>query len=172
MKAIHLRKLVVIAVLVVAPHRAMCQEAADNEDHSVVLQLGPAVERNLNNKTSGSGGTMAVEFTPIEDVLEIEIGTSVLSSSGGRELGGEIMFKKPYHLSPTSEIMIGIGPQVGRKYQDANAGTSFGVTFAFDLMFWPTKDIGWYINPEYGYGIGKSNGERSIGASIGIAFGL
>ncbi len=65
-----------------------------------------------------------------------------------------------------------VGPQIGRKYRGVDTGTSFGVAFALDLMFWPTKNIGWYISPEFGYGIGKSNGERSIGASVGIEFGL
>jgi hypothetical protein len=172
LNAINLRKLAVLGVLVVVPHYAMCQEAAETEDHSIVLQVGPAVERNLSNKTSNSGSTIAVEFTPIEDVLEIEVGATSLNSAGQRELGGEVLFKKPYHLSSTTEIMIGVGPQIGRKYQGVDTGTSFGVAFALDLMFWPTKNIGWYLSPEYGYGVGKSNGERSIGASVGIEFGM
>jgi len=111
---------------------------------------------------------VAVEFTPIEDVLEVEVGTTLLNSAGQRELGGEVLFKKPFRLSPTSELMIGVGPQVGRKLQGADSGTSIGMAFALDLMFWPTKKIGWYFSPEYGYGLGNSKGEKSIGASVGI----
>lgn len=172
MTAINLRRFALMGALIIIPHYAMCQETSGNEDRTIVLQLGPTIERNLNNKTSSSGGTMAVEFTPIEDVLEIEVGATVLRSAGQRELGGEILFKKPYSLSPTTEFMIGIGPQVGWKYQGTDTGTSFGIAFALDLMFWPAKSIGWYIGPEFGYGIGKNSGERSIGASIGIEFRL
>jgi hypothetical protein len=28
-------------------------------------------------------------------------------------------------------------------------------------MFWPTKHVGWFFEPSYGYGVGKSRGDRS-----------
>jgi hypothetical protein len=169
---IHIGKLVVIGVLVVIPQYAMCEVEGGKEDHSVVFQIGPSVERNLTNKSSNSGSTMAVEFTPIEDELEVEVGATLLNSSGQRELSGEVLFKKPYRLSPTSEFMIGIGPQVGHSYQGADSGNSYGLALAFDLMFWPSRNVGWYFSPEYGYGLGRNAGEHSIGASVGILFGL
>ncbi len=169
---LNLRNFVVIWVLAGISHHAMCEEAANDENHSIVLQLSPAVERNLGNKTFSRGGTVAVEFTPVEDVLEIETGVTALSSAGQRELSGEILFMKPFRLSTATELMVGMGPQAGRKFRGADTGTSFGIAFAMDMMFWPAKNLGWYIGPEYGYGVGKSSGERSIGASIGIEFGL
>ncbi len=171
MNAKNLRKLIVLWIFVVISHHAIGQQSVDKVDNSFVIEIGPAVERNLNNKTSNFGSTVAIEFTPIEDVLEVEVGATLLNSAGQRELGEEILFKKPFRLSPTSELMIGMGPQVGRKLQGTDSGTSIGMAFALDLMFWPTKKIGWYFSPEYGYGLGNSKGEQSIGASAGILFG-
>lgn len=160
-----------LGVLVVVSHHAIGQELAAKEDKSFEIQIGPTVERNRNNNTSSRGGTVAVEFTPIEDVLEAEVNATLLNSNGQREWNSEVLFKKPFRLSPTSEFMVGIGPQVGRKLQGAGTGTSLGMVVALDLMFWTTSQFGWYFGPEYGYGVGRSRGERTTGASAGVVVG-
>jgi len=161
----------IIGVLIVISHHAFGQESLDQRDHSFALAAGVAIENNLANKTSSSGSTLSAEFTPIEDVLEIEVGTTLLNSSGEQELAEEVLFKSPYRLSSTSELDIGIGTQFSRKLQGADSASSFGMAFALEFMFWPSKEIGWSFNPEYGYGLGNSKGEQTIGASIEILFG-
>lgn len=171
MNLVNIGKLALLGALVLVSHRAMGQESIAKEDKSFVVLIGPTVERNLNNNTFNRGGTAAVEFTPIEDVLEIEVNATLLNSTGQREWSSEILFKKPFRLSPTSELMVGIGPQVGRKLQGADRGPSTGIALALDLMFWETNEFGWYLGPEYGYGLGRSRGERTIGVSAGIVVG-
>ena len=59
---------------------------------------------------SSAGPTVAVEFTPIKEWLEIEIGTGPLFSSGTTDWSTDILFKKPFDLSDTVELMVGAGP--------------------------------------------------------------
>ncbi len=166
-----MQHLAAFGVLIVISHRAFGQESEDQRDHSFALGAGYTVESNLGNKTSSSGSTVSAEFTPIEDALEIEVDATLLNSSGQQELGEEVLFKSPYRLSSTSELDIGVGPQFGRKLQGSDSTTSFGMALALEFMFWPSKEIGWSFNPEYGYGLGNSKGEQTFGASIGILFG-
>jgi hypothetical protein len=167
----NLRVLVTLGVLVAVPYHAAGEERAET-DHSFTLEFGPAGERNLNDRTSNFGGSVGVEVTPIEEWLEIEAGATLLTTGGRREIEGDVLFKKPFRLSSTAEFMVGLGPQASRKLYGEGRGTSIGLEFILDFMFWPTKNLGWYFEPGYGYGIGNSKGERSFGGSVGILFGF
>ena len=112
-----------------------------------------------------------METTAIEDWLEIELGASRLNGRGRRADSIELIFKKPFRLSSNAEVMIGLGPETGRTSGNGGTERSRSITFALDFMFWPEKKIGWFLEPTYGYGIGPSRGERSLGISGGILFG-
>src|ERR1039457_125417 len=84
------------------------------EDHAFVVESERAGERNIRDGCSNFGATLVVEATPIEEWLELEFGVTALVTSGHPELSSDLIFKKPFRLSPTSEFMIGLGPTVAR----------------------------------------------------------
>jgi hypothetical protein len=140
------------------------------EGWSPVFEIGPALDREIKGGTTNYGAGIAVEVTPIEDWLEIEAGIARLITAGRAETGFDVLFKKPFTLTQTAELMIGLGPEVTQTTVNGVRATSHAVEFALDLMVWPTKNIGWFVEPGYGVGIGNSRGERSFGASAGLLF--
>ncbi len=146
-------------------------QQADYVDHSAVLGLGPEYDRDLDNKASARGGTVSVEVTPIEGWLEIEFGATFLKAAGRRATAVDLLFKKPFRLSSTTEFMIGAGPQLGRESRDGDRKSTKEVEFVLDFMFWRSRNLGWFVEPSYGYGLGQSRGDRSIGVSAGMLIG-
>src|SRR4029077_4532836 len=72
---------------------------------------------------------------------------TTLGTAGHKELSGDILLKKPFRLSPTAEFMLGAGPSFFRPLNGSERGNSTSIEFALDWMFWPTKDLGWFIEP-------------------------
>jgi hypothetical protein len=87
----------------------------------------------------------AAEIAPIEDWLEIEAGVSALATTRHTELSEDVVFKKPFRLTSTAELMIGLGPFVSHTSSHPDVGSSHGVEIVFDFMFWPHKTRGWYL---------------------------
>jgi len=139
-------------------------------DHSFILEIGTAGEWPLNGERPNFGGTIAGEIEPIENWLELEFGVSTLATAGHTELSGDLLFKKPFRLSPTVEFMVGAGPSLSRTLNGPDAGTSWNVEFALDWMFWPTKNIGWFIEPTWS--VNPKNGQQAAAVSIGILIGF
>jgi hypothetical protein len=146
--------------------------AAKDEDaeHKFVLEFGTTGEWPVSNEPGNFGGTFAVEFTPIENWLELEIGFTTLNTTGHSDLSGDLLFKKPFHVAPGFEFMVGAGPSVSQTLNGPDRGTKVNAEFALDFMFWPTKDVGWYFEPTYS--INPRTGERSAAFSIGLLFGF
>jgi hypothetical protein len=143
--------------------------AQDDREHALVLQIGPAGEWPFNDRAN-FGGMFAVEKTVIEDWLEIEVGLTALGTAGRTELSGDILFKKPFRISPTFEFMIGVGPSISRALNGEDQSTTVSAGFALDFMFWPTKDIGWFVEPTWT--INPRNGQQSFAASAGLLIGI
>jgi len=139
-------------------------------DHALVLEIGTAGEWPLDGSRPNFGGTIAAEITPIENWLELEFGLTMLGTAGHTEVSGDILFKKPFQLSPTVEFMIGAGPSLSRTLNGPERGTAVSAEFALDFMFWPTKNLGWYIEPTWS--INPRNGQQSAAISIGILIGF
>ena len=114
---------------------------------------------------------MAFEFTAIEHQLEIEVGTQYLSTSNPKELGAQVIFKKPFDLAQDIELGIGLGPAIWRKTSSSSNSLQSGVAFVADFMFWTTKKVGWYLSPSYTYGT-SGGAERVIGLSVGLLFSM
>jgi hypothetical protein len=146
-------------------HHARAQE----REHAYVLEIGPAGEWPLGDR-SNFGGTFAIESTPIENWLELELGLTMLSTSGRSEWSGDLLFKKPFRISPEFEFMVGAGPSVGKTLNGPDRDTDVSATFALDFMFWPTKNLGWFVEPTWS--INPKNGHQAIGASAGILIGI
>jgi hypothetical protein len=146
--------------------------AAKDEDveHKFVLELGTAGEWPLTNEPGNFGGTFAVEFEPIENWLELEFGFTTLNTTGHSDLSGDLLFKKPFKITPSFEFMMGAGPSVSQTLNGPDRGTKVSAEFALDFMFWPTKDVGWFFEPTYS--INPRTGERSAAFSVGLLFGF
>jgi hypothetical protein len=75
---------------------------------------------------------VAVEFTPLKDWLEIEFGTGPLFDSGTTDWSTDILFKKPFDLSNTTELTVGAGPAFDTAFGSA---TQIGIEFALISCF-------------------------------------
>ncbi len=165
------RALVPAALLALAAPAARGQSApAEGDDHRAVIEIGLAGERGVTGSSSSAGGTVAVEFTPIENWLELESGVTALRGAGHDEFSVDLLFKKPWRLSATSEFMAGVGPEVSY-HSGPGAGTSVATEVVADWMFWPTKNVGWYLEPSYSF-TSVSRGERSVGIAAGLIIGV
>jgi hypothetical protein len=143
---------------------------AESGGHSLVLEIGPAAGWPLHGRTTELWGTIAVEKEVIENWLELELGITVLGTSGQRELSTDLLFKTPFRLSPTVEFMVGVGPSIARTLTGPDKGTSVAVQFVIDFMFWPRENVGWYVEP--GMSITPGTGKKSLGVTGGVVIGL
>jgi hypothetical protein len=137
---------------------------AEDKEPTAIIELGAAGEWGLPG-SSGFGPSVAVEFTPVKNWLEIEAGVAPRFSRGPTEWDADFLFKKPFTLSDKVEFMIGVGPQ----WTFSPEGTKIAGEVALDFMFWPTADrtYGWFLEPAYSYSFSRGH-EQSLGATVGL----
>ena len=70
---------------------AFAQSGAE-EDPAARLEIGVAPAWSLTDPSSSIGRSFAVEFTPIRNWLEIEVGTAPSFSAHSTEWGTELLF--------------------------------------------------------------------------------
>ena len=147
-------------------------QAGDNEP-AAVIELGAAAERSLTEAQSSFGPTVAVEFTPIENWLELEAGVTPLFRRHSTEWTTDLLFKKPWMLSDKNEFMFGVGPEWIHSNAFGIKRNSIGIELAPDFMFWSSKKhrIGWYLEPSYDYKFGPGH-EHSLGITGGLLIGI
>ncbi len=157
-------------LLLLMPMSAFAQ-AADPEP-AAVIEAGGAASGTIGGGSS-FGGDLAVEFTPIENLLELEVGTSALFARHSTEWDTDILFKKPWTLSRMAEFMVGAGPEWVHTRDRGVVRNAAAANFALDFMFWPKGQhrVGWFLEPEYEYTFGHEH-ERAIGVSFGLLFGV
>lgn len=140
---------------------------------AAILELGPASSLDLHDHRASYGPDFAVEFTPIENRLEIEAGVTPLFRRHSTEWDTDLLFKKPWTLSEKAEFMIGLGPE----WIHTNA---FGVRSnapageaVLDFMFWPSarRRFGWFVEPGFDYSFAPGH-ERSLGISGGLLIAI
>jgi hypothetical protein len=141
--------------------------ARTDTDHAFVLEFGAAGDWEPAEGSVHRGGTFALEFTPIEGRLELECGVAALAANGGVEMPVDVLFKKPWRLSPQFEFMIGAGPEIVQAF-GPNHATFWGGEAALDFMVWPRENVGWYVEP--GYEVTFRTGTRHHG--VALAAGL
>ncbi len=133
-------------------------QSADKEP-AAVLELGGAPGGSLKDGALSSGPTFAVEFTPIENWLELEMGATPTFGHHTTEWDTDLLFKKPWTLSKKVEFMIGAGPAwIHSKTHNVGANSAGGEA-VLDFMFWPTTKhkFGWYLEPGYEYDFGRGH---------------
>jgi hypothetical protein len=140
---------------------------AEEKEPSAIIEIGGVGEWGLPTGASNLGPSVAVEFTPIKDWLEIEVGTSTLFGCGHTEWGTDLLFKKPFTLSDKIEFMIGTGPEW--TYTTGGEGTKISAEIAADFMFWPTPDrkFGWFVEPSYSYSFSRGH-DQSLAVTTGL----
>jgi hypothetical protein len=138
-----------------------------------IIELGAAPSWSLTDSKGSLSPTVAVEFTPIEHWLEIEIGTTTTFSRHSTEWVTDFLFKKPWTLSKKVEFMFGVGPEWIHRKSGGVATNSLGGQVALDFMFWPSarRRFGWYLEPAYEHDFGRGH-EKSIGISGGILISI
>jgi len=149
-------------------------QSPDKEPKEVaVVELGGAAERSLTQGSSSFGPTAAVEFTPIEHWLEIEAGITPLFRRHATEWSTDVLFKKPWNISPKFEFMLGVGPEWIHANENGRTTNSAGIEGAPDFMFWPSHrhKFGWYLEPAYDYKFGPGH-EHSLGVSGGLLISI
>ena len=140
------------------------------KEPNAVLEIGASASRNLTDRASNGGPTVAVEFSPIEDWLEIEMGVTPSFGRHSTEWGTDVLLKKPWTLSRTAEVMVGAGPAWVHTNSSGAVRNALAGEAVVDFMFWPFrkhKRFGWYLEPGYEYTFGRGH-ERSIGMSGGL----
>jgi hypothetical protein len=153
-----------VLLIVAAPLFFTAQAQAEDKEPTAIIELGASGQWGLPGESS-YGPSLAVEFTPIKDWLEIEVGLARMFHGGRGEWDADLLFKKPFTLSDKLEFMVGVGPQLTFSPE----GTKTGAAFALDFMFWPTADrkYGWFLEPAYSYSF-SSGHEKSFSTTVGL----
>ena len=167
------RKSLVFASLFCCLINAFAQSAQPEPEPAAIVELGGAVSRELKGGGSSFGGDFAVEFTPIEKWLEIEVGTTPLFRRHSTEWDTDILFKKPWTLSEKVELMVGIGPEWAHTRAYGVTTNSLSGEVVLDFMFWPSSKhrFGWFLEPGFDYSFARGH-ERSIGISGGLLIAI
>jgi hypothetical protein len=146
-------------------------QTASGADHTVVIEIGSAGEWPLQGERPSYGGTLAAETTPIEHWLEVEAGATLLGMNHRREIAADFIVKKPFEISSTVELMAGVGPELSWTLTRGSPARSVATECALDLMIWPTKNVGWYLEPTYDLTSFRASG-RSLALAAGLIVGL
>jgi hypothetical protein len=121
-----LSRTVCIAVSVVALTAVQAWAEEKEKEALAIVEIGGSGSWTLSGDSS-FGPTVGIEFEPIKNWLEIEVGTGPMFGNGIREWDTDILFKKPFTLFEKVEFMIGAGPQWGTAF---DGSTKAGVEFA------------------------------------------
>ena len=161
-------KFVMAACLLLYAGSTPAQSVGREKEHAVV-ELGGAAFWEMTNGASSFGPSAAVEVTPIKNWLELEFGTTALFRRHSTEWGTDLLFKKPWDLSPKVEFMLGVGPEWDHSKQFGMTTNSVGAEAMADFMFWPGKKhrFGWYLEPTYEYSFASGH-EQSLGVTGGL----
>jgi len=141
---------------------------------AAVVEIGGSASQSLTGDGSSFGPTVAVEFTPIENWLELEAGVTPLFARHSTEWDTDLLFKKPWTLSKKAEFMAGIGPEWIHLRQYSTTTNSVGGEIVADFMYWPASAkhrFGWYLEPGYEYIFGRGH-EQSLGVSGGLLIAI
>jgi hypothetical protein len=144
----------------------------NQEEAFAIAEIGTAANWNKGAQPA-YGPTLAFEFTPIKEWLEIEAGATQSYSHSSRELSLDLLFKKPYTLSRTLEFMIGLGPEYSIAKVNYLTQNDWQAEAALDFMYWPfnQRNFGFYAEPAYDYSFSAGH-EQSIGVSGGLLISI
>jgi hypothetical protein len=165
-------KLLATACFFLRLSNAFAQGTSKEPEPVAIVELGGAGSWNLNGGSS-FGADIAVEVTPIDNWLELEVGVTPLFTRHSTEWDIDLLFKKPWTLSKKVEFMVGVGPAWVHSRQFGTSTNSIAGEAVLDFMFWPGRKrrFGWFIEPGYEYNFGRGH-ERSVGISAGLLIAI
>jgi hypothetical protein len=143
---------------------------ASDDDHVIVFELGWAGEYSGAEGFHAKGATFAFEVTPVKDRLELECGITAIRANGATETSVDLLFKKPWSLSKRVEFMAGVGPELIHA-TGAEPGTFWGISAVADFMFWPTRNVGWYLEPGYEAAFRAGATRQGLAFALGLIIG-
>jgi hypothetical protein len=160
-----------LALLFLCAEHAFAQ--SDDKEPAAVVELGGAAAWSVPDGGSSFGPSVAVEVTPIENWLELELGVTPLFTRHSTEWDADLLFKKPWTLSKKVEFMAGVGPEWIHSNKYGVTPNSVGGEAVLDFMFWPSRKhrFGWYVEPGYEYNFGRGH-EQSLGISGGLLIAI
>jgi hypothetical protein len=154
----------------VARAQSIAPDSPDDEDHAVVFELGWAADWSRDEGLHSKGATFAFEVTPIENWLELEFGVSAIRADSVTEVPVDVLFKKPWRLSRQFEFMIGVGPELIHA-TGPSPQTYWGLSSVLDFMFWPKRDVGWYLEPGYEVTFHGGTAHHGLAMAAGLIIG-
>ena len=160
--------------LLITCHAASAQENGPaKKEAAAIVELGAEPARSLSGGGWTLSPTVAVEVTPIENWLELELGVTPTFSHHSTEWDTDLLFKKPWTLSRKVEFMFGAGPEWIHVREHGMTTNAVAAEIALDFMFWPSRSrrFGWYIEPAYDYTFGRSH-DQAIGVSAGLLISI
>jgi hypothetical protein len=146
---------------------------AGDKEALAVFEFGVAEEWGLSGGTPSFGPSAAMEFTPLKDWLEIEVGTTRLVNRSQTQWETDLVLKKAFSLSPTVEIEPGIGPEWIHTISAGRTTNAIAAEAVVDFVLWPTPDrkFGWSVQPSYSYSFSKDH-ERSFGLTVSVLIAI
>jgi hypothetical protein len=157
---------VLVALAVLSPKHTLAEE----KEPFATVEMGAAAEWNLPNGGAAFGPSVAVEFDVIEGWLVIEPGVSPLFSRGQTEWDTDLIFKKPFDLSPTVEFEPGIGPAWQHTLAGGRTTDNPAVEVIFEFMIRPhNRAFGWFVEPSFSNSFGPGS-QQSLGITTGLLF--
>lgn len=165
------KRSLLLAALFLLPGSASAQSA--DKDSAAILELGGAAAWDFKSGGSSFGPTVAVEVTPIEKWLELEVGVTPLFRPHATEWSTDLLFKKPWTLSKKVEFMVGVGPEWVHSNENGTVANSIGGEAVLDFMFWRSAKhrLGWYLEPGYDRNFRQGH-EQSLGITAGLLIAI
>lgn len=133
-------KLAPILCLFLCSGVALAQSA--EKEPVAIVELGVATSWNVKGGAATFGPDFAVEVTPIENRLELEVGTTPFFTHKSTELDTDLLFKKPWTFSKKVEFMFGAGPEWVHINQNHTRTNSVAAEVVGTLCSGPPENIG------------------------------
>jgi hypothetical protein len=170
---LHTTKTLSAVALFLFAATASAQSPNIEKEPAAVVELGASGNWNVKDGSSSFGPTVAIEFTPIKNWLELEAGVTPSFARHATEWDTDLLFKKPWDISRKMEFMLGVGPAWVHTNRPEATRNSASLEVAPDLMFWPSAKhkFGWYIEPSYEYNFGRGR-EQSLGVTVGLLIAI
>jgi hypothetical protein len=157
----------------VEPSPSGPRAALEEKESAATLEIGASTSWNVTGGAAAFAPNFAVETTPIENWLELEVGVSPFFTRSSTEWDVDLLFKKPWTLSRKAEFMLGVGPEWVHLRQNGRSTNSIAGEVAGDFMFWPARRhrFGWFLEPAYDYSFARGH-QQSIGMSGGLLIAI